>query len=137
VIRVFVVVLACCSLLLGAGCNRPRLSVTAEPEVTVVCVRSSAIEGCIAARGLIGYGSLGGAAASPSVTAARAEGLLLGGAGRLGLVVRVSSFLSFQADGSLGWAWAPAGTIDGVRSASLGGVFFRAQLGVAFGRGHP
>lgn len=113
------------------------LSVTVEPEVTVLCGQVSAVQGCVGARFVVGYGSLSGSEPSVNVTAARAEGPIFGGAGRLSLTLNLNAWLALDVNGTLGWLRAPVGTIDGVRSAALGGGYFQARAGLAFLWGTP
>lgn len=113
------------------------LSMTVEPEVTVMCLRWSPWQGCAGARLVAGYGTLSGSQPGTNVTASRVEGPIFGGAGRVGVSLALNGWLALDVDGTLGWLWAPVGTIDGVRSAALGGTHFQARAGLAFAWGSP
>ena len=104
-------------------------SVTAEPELTLGCLRARWWQACGGVRGVFGYGAITARPLDPLLTVAnRVEGPVLGGAATLSGALRFTDWLALDLDGAFGGAWAVYGSFDGIPVASLGGAFAGGSL---------
>jgi hypothetical protein len=101
------------------------LAVTVEPELTAACVRAGWWQLCSGARGILGYGVL--TSALPTVTPARVEGPVFGGALQLGGSLRLTDRVALDADAVFGATWEMFGS-GSVPGAGLGGPFAGASV---------
>lgn len=104
-------------------------SVTAEPELTVLCVMRASWQLCATAKGIVGYGAIHALPAIAGSTVTRTDGPVLGGAGKLSLTLPLGERFVLDLGALAGGTWAVYATDRARPVASLGGGFVQLVIG--------